>query len=170
MIKKRNPVWSEMSKLISVRVVNKKILCFHSSKIFLSHFLRARVTWQTSDVSKPQKDSKATLFLAPPNLLHVEFRHVLYMPMTLEGGGTISQLSNATAEKSCTVKGHSQFHECKTKRQSTLHLQYILWGRVMKFEWDYCLFSESRVVHTKAWIVLLVVQLKGSTVYTWAVW
>lgn len=53
------------------------------------------------------------------------------MPTTLEGGGTISQLSNATAEKSCTVKGHSQFDECKTKRQSTLRLQYIVWGRVM---------------------------------------
>lgn len=35
-----------------------------------------------------------------------------------------------------------------------------------KFEWDYCLFSESRVVHVKARIVLLIVQLKGNTVYT----
>lgn len=52
--------------------------------------------------------------------------------MTLEGGGTISQLNNATAGKSCTLKGHSQFDECKTKRQSTLRLQYIRWGWVMK--------------------------------------
>lgn len=55
----------------------------------------------------------------------------LCMPMTLEGGGTISQLSNATPERSRTVKGHSQFNECKTNEQSTFHLQYILWGPVM---------------------------------------
>lgn len=54
--------------------------------------------------------------------------------------------------KSCTVKGHSQFGECKTKRQSTLHLQNILWGRVMEFV--------LRVVHEN-WIVLLIVSAEG---------
>lgn len=34
-----------------------------------------------------------------------------FMPVTLEGGGTVSKLSNV---RSCTGKGHSQFDECKT--------------------------------------------------------
>lgn len=130
-ITKRNPVWSEVSKYIVVRVNNagfasatiRKILCFNSSRFFHSHFLQAIVTCQTTDVTEHQKPYSFHARLKIPSILILTCP---CMPRTLEGGGTISQLGNATAEKSCTVKGHSQFDECKTKRQSTLHLQYIL--------------------------------------------
>lgn len=40
--------------------------------------------------------------------------------------GRWHHLTVKTAEKSCTVKGNSQFHECKTKEKSTLHQQFVL--------------------------------------------
>lgn len=60
-------------KLISESVDNadfvlstiKKIFCPNSSRIFLNLFLQGSLTWQTSDVSKSQKDSTAMLFLVP---------------------------------------------------------------------------------------------------------
>lgn len=70
-------------------IVRNKKKYFVSTDFSLAISLQARLTQHTSDVSKPQKDSKATVFLAPPNLVYIGFP---YTPMTLEGSGTISQL------------------------------------------------------------------------------
>lgn len=68
------------------------------------------------------------------------------------------------AERSCTVKGHSHFVECKTI--SSPATVYSLRIRSGKGERDDGQFSESKVVQIKAQVVLLIVQLKGNTVYT----
>lgn len=99
-----------------------KIFCFNSSRFFNFFY--------SSKSQNEKKERKKSVFLVPPNLIHVELGP--YMSMTLEGGGIVSQLSNAPVERSCTVKGHTHFIEYKTKWQETLHLQYILQGRVIK--------------------------------------
>lgn len=89
-----------------------------------------------------KRDSKQTLFLAPSNLHPCWILTCPYIPMTLEGGGTISQLSDVTAGKSCAAKGHSHFDECKTETINSPSTVYSL----RTCDKDYCLFSESRVV------------------------
>lgn len=76
-----NPAWSDMKKYISVQVDNADFV-ISTVKIF---FPSLKLMFP-----KP-KDSNATLSLAPPNLIHV-LHPILtcpYMPMTLEGNGTI---------------------------------------------------------------------------------
>lgn len=104
--RKRNPVRSEMSMRFSVRMdntdsvlsTNKKILCFNNSRYFLSRFLQAILSRQTSDFSKSSKGFRGHT-LSDASIFHQCWILTCpYVPMTLEGSGTFfSQLSNATA-------------------------------------------------------------------------
>lgn len=94
-------------------VIKKEGIKLHESGQWRStvRSLKNTLFWGIPMFSQIQKVTLSSASESHPCL----FLTCPYTPATLEGGSTISQFSNVTASKSCTVKGHSQYDECKTK-------------------------------------------------------
>lgn len=131
-LRNKNPVWWEMSKYISVRVDTiKKILCFNSSRFFLNRFLPARwfdklLIFQTS------KGSKFNTFSGASESRPCWILTCPYMPMTLEDGGTISQLRQLRSHAPSKATPSSMSAKLRDNRLSiySIFFEDVSWVRL----------------------------------------